>query len=191
MSDNDLIRRGDALEICTDYGFSRADECRDAIAALPARGVGVPQIVFDQLNVTVGEVGLEMVQDAEDAEFTGERPDLLDYQVSIPYEHAVAILAALEPAPTAADARSTTEKGGDAHAFGSRHAPHEASPGVTAGADAAQVRKAALREAAAVVTSALDDAGDHPTAIGLRAVYADLANRILALIGEKPREQRE
>ena len=36
MSDNDLIRRGDALEICTDYGFSRADECRHAIAAIPA-----------------------------------------------------------------------------------------------------------------------------------------------------------
>jgi hypothetical protein len=34
--DDDLIRRGDALEICTAFGFSRADECRDRIAALPA-----------------------------------------------------------------------------------------------------------------------------------------------------------
>lgn len=33
---------------------------------------------------------------------------------------------------------ATTEKGGDAHAVNPRHAPHEASPGVTAGADAAQ-----------------------------------------------------
>ena len=46
MSDNDLIRRGDALEICTDYGFSRADECRDAIAALPAVTVGVKSLVW-------------------------------------------------------------------------------------------------------------------------------------------------
>ncbi len=36
MSNDDLIKRGDALEICTAYGFSRADECRDGIAALPA-----------------------------------------------------------------------------------------------------------------------------------------------------------
>lgn len=47
MSDNDLIRRGDALEICTDYGFSRADECRDAIAALPSVTVGVKPLVWD------------------------------------------------------------------------------------------------------------------------------------------------
>ncbi len=43
--DNDLIRRGDALEICTAYGFSRADECRDGIAALPAVSAPVAELV--------------------------------------------------------------------------------------------------------------------------------------------------
>jgi hypothetical protein len=44
MSDDDLIRRGDALEICTAFGFSRADECRDRIAALPAVSAPVARI---------------------------------------------------------------------------------------------------------------------------------------------------
>lgn len=49
MTDDDLIRRGDALEICTDYGFSRADECRDAIAALPA--VTVPDSNVQKMHI--------------------------------------------------------------------------------------------------------------------------------------------
>ena len=41
MSDNDLIRRGDALECF--MGYDRTGDIKDAIAALPAVTVGVPE----------------------------------------------------------------------------------------------------------------------------------------------------
>ena len=67
----------------------------DEIEKLIAEAEAALQGVTDQLSAAIGEVGLEMVQAAADAEFSGERPDLYDYQVSIPYDAATAILAAL------------------------------------------------------------------------------------------------
>ena len=45
MTDDDLIRRGDALRAVQGNGAAKWTDIRDAIAALPARGVGVKPTV--------------------------------------------------------------------------------------------------------------------------------------------------
>lgn len=43
------------------------------------------------------------------------------------------------------------------------------------------IYKAALEAAAKAIRSAADDSGDHPTAWAMRRIFADLADKILAL----------
>lgn len=52
-------------------------------------------LAVKSLEFAVSDVEREMAQDAKDAEHTGERPDLWEYECCIPYGDAAHILAAL------------------------------------------------------------------------------------------------
>lgn len=268
MTDDDLIRRGDVLREIASEGLHILDA---AIRSLPARGVGVKPLVWTETTSGTSrfpawksDAGL-LVDSLNSGQFTyrGQGYPTLDAaKAAAQADYEARILAALEPAPTAAEAReafawqstteafmplvtdaryrkfspavqkhyvpyrcpscadaaearSTTEKGGDAHAVDPRHAPHETSPGVTAGAEAAQAR-----ECCDLCGSDVTDMDGHlvhdegcngetyePTAAGAREaallqraaqlayeVWDDpeaLAKAILALIGEKPADPQQ
>lgn len=74
---------------------------------------------------------------------------------------------------------AATQKGGDAH--DRRLRSHEASPGVTAGADAAQAREAALREAHKAIL-AMDTKKDEDLTYNLAVLRA--AEKVRRLIDE-------
>jgi hypothetical protein len=121
-------------------------------AALPARGVGVKPLVWKQEADNAwaaahyaihqywphnnGPFAVSGYLGGLGAMSLGKHPTLDAAKSAAQADYEARILAALAPTDAA------TQKGGDAH--DRRLRSHEASPGVTAGADAAQTREAAL-----------------------------------------------
>lgn len=151
MSDDDMISKTAALEaVKRETGFDDDHPAIAAIADLPAVTVGVPE-------ATVYRAVLDWIRDDAGAAVKMSMTPVLANALT------ARILAALDLTP----APDTNQKGGDALARSrsSTHAPHDTSPGVTAGAmpapDAAAIREAALREAAAEIQRWWEDNSDN------------------------------
>ena len=188
MSDDDLIRRGDAFAVVKGLSLLEGD-----ILALPAVTVGVKPLVWRQYCSNAGNSSAPAFGGEYICERAGEyghygvwfpcdgpNSEPRIYHAELPVAKAAAqadyearILAALAPTDAA------TQKGGDAH--DRRLRSHEASPGVTAGADAAQAREAALREAHKAIL-AMDTKKDEDLTYNLAVLRA--AEKVRRLIDE-------
>ena len=181
MPDNDLIRRGDALECF--MGLDRIGDIMDAIAALPAVTVGVRPLVWVE-----GMESGRKVWDALDYQIIAYPEEYFFLLVGVLSDSAVRVASSyptLEAAKAAAQADyearilATLDLTPAPDAAAIREAA-EASPNHAYRVGYAAGRAAALREAADLLFTVAGEKGATKTPQGRTAQY--YARRILALI---------